>query len=411
MPASERVPASNGGPSVPTSFNSPAAPTRIPFKLGLTNDDEPRAKPEPWLTKESFGHDADSEALPPPKAPEPEPTKSEVKITLPLKPILNALPPFQLTGDISGVPEDATIELPFALVEPQLAAGRISVKPEQFEAALPTEYRSLFSSKDIAAAVVLPLQDVLKNLPAASLRIREDQEEQEKGESFATPFSTTAEEDARRFNVSGAPVAKLTAEVVPEAPVATAPAPAVAKETPATKADAEATPARNGSAPKTQKAPVAMPVVAAPETKAVPAPVAAPAPERTTLQELLGTDDDLDAKTVAARVEKFDGVKACAIMFSDGLNLAGKLPASIEADGLCAMAPSLLQRIENHMVETKLGALRAMTLSCSEAAVTFFMQDNLCLAALHSKEELASDVRERLARAVRELSKKYSNPV
>jgi predicted regulator of Ras-like GTPase activity (Roadblock/LC7/MglB family) len=97
-------------------------------------------------------------------------------------------------------------------------------------------------------------------------------------------------------------------------------------------------------------------------------------------------------------------------MFGDGLSLAGTLPEEYQADGLCAMAPSLLQRIENHMIETKLGALRALTLSCSNAAVTFFMQDNLCLAALHSKEELASDVRERLARAVEELSKKYSNP-
>jgi hypothetical protein len=82
-----------------------------------------------------------------------------------------------------------------------------------------------------------------------------------------------------------------------------------------------------------------------------------------------------------------------------------------EADGLCAMAPSLLQRIDNHMVETKLGALRAMTISCAQAALTFFMHDNLCLAALHTKDELASDVRERLARAVHELSRKYSHPV
>ena len=55
---------------------------------------------------------------------------------------------------------------------------------------------------------MLPLHEVLKNLPTASLRMRDDQEEQEAGANFATPFSAKAEEDAKRFNVAGTPVAK-----------------------------------------------------------------------------------------------------------------------------------------------------------------------------------------------------------
>ena len=47
--------------------------------------------------------------------------------------------------------------------------------------------------------VALPLQEVLKNLPATSLRMRDDQEEQDAGANFATPFSAKAEEDAKRF--------------------------------------------------------------------------------------------------------------------------------------------------------------------------------------------------------------------
>jgi hypothetical protein len=74
------------------------------------------------------------------------------------------------------------------------------------------------------------------------------------------------------------------------------------------------------------------------------------------------------------------------------------------------MAPSLLQRVENHMLETNLGELRAMTLSCARASLTFFMHENLCLAALHREAELTADVRERLARIVHELSKKFSHP-
>ena len=62
------------------------------------------------------------------------------------------------------------------------------------------------------------------------------------------------------------------------------------------------------------------------------------------------------------------------------------------------------------MVETKLGSLRAMTLSCANAAITFLMHENLCLAVLHSDEQLATEVRDRLSVIVPELSKKYSHP-
>jgi hypothetical protein len=74
------------------------------------------------------------------------------------------------------------------------------------------------------------------------------------------------------------------------------------------------------------------------------------------------------------------------------------------------MAPAMMQKIENHMGDSKLGALKAMTLSCANAAVTFLTHNNLCLAALHAKEELATDVRERLATTVQQLSKTYSQP-
>jgi predicted regulator of Ras-like GTPase activity (Roadblock/LC7/MglB family) len=357
-PAPESVPASSG-PSVPTSFPSAPAPTRIPFKMTAPSDDL-RPKHEPWLTAESLAASAEA-----PVAPATE-SKAEVKITLALKPILQGLPPFQLGGDPGSVPAEAQIELPSSLIEPQLAAGRITVTPEVFAAGLPAEYRSLFKAGE-AADVMLPLDEVLRNLPAASLRMRDDQEEQEAGANFATPFSAKAEEDAKRFNIAGTAAAK----------------------------------------------PIVTPVAAVEEAQAAAAPVREPFDllPRNPLQVALDTDEKLDAKGVVAHVNKLAGVKACALMFGDGLSLAGSLPAEYETEGLCAMAPSLMQRIEKHMVETKLGALRGMTLSCVKGAVTFFMHENLCLAALHASGDLASEVREKLTSVVHELSRKYSHPV
>jgi predicted regulator of Ras-like GTPase activity (Roadblock/LC7/MglB family) len=365
--APESVPASSG-PSVPTSFPSTPAPTRIPFKMADPSDEQ-RPKHEPWLTAESSARSSEAAVVP------VTTSKADVKIGLPLHLILRGLPPFQLSGDPGGVPAEALVEIPFSLIEPQLAAGHISVTAKVFEMSLPAEYRSLFKAGEVGVDVSLPLQEVLKSLPTASLRMREDQEEQEAGQNFATPFSAKAEEDAQRLSVPPTSVAKPVAAVVPH--VEPTPAAEVTTTQPVT--------------PVAEKA--------------------SDRPPRTPLQVALDTDDKLDAKSVVAHVNKIAGIKACAMMFGDGLSLAGSFPAEYETDGLCAMAPALMQRIETHMVETKLGALRGMTLSCVKGAVTFFMHENLCLAALHASGDLASEAREKLSRVVHELSRKYSHPV
>jgi len=389
VPAPESVPASSG-PSVPNSLACAPAPVRIPFKMTAPSDDA-RPKPEPWLTKESLAAATETPAAPEaelPVAAQPAST-AEVKITLPLQPILRNLPPMQLTGDPEGVPAEARIELPFSLIEPQLAVGRISVTAKVFEVSLPPDYRSLFQAGAGASDVSLPLQEVLRNLPAASLRMRDDQVEQEAGQNFATPFSAKAEEDAKLLNVPLTPIAK---PVVPT--VAEVTPPVVA---PAVSVEADVSPATDEKAADT---------AVTPEVEK-----ASDRPLRSPLQVALDTDEKLDAKGVVAHINKIPGVKACAILFGDGLSLAGGLPAELETDGICAMAPSLMQRIENHLVDTKLGALRGMTLSCVKGAITFYMHENLCLAALHADVDLPGETRDKLGRIVHELSRKYSHPV
>jgi predicted regulator of Ras-like GTPase activity (Roadblock/LC7/MglB family) len=425
-PAPESVPASSG-PSVP-NLSAPLAsvalrngatesgenvapsqkpgsampmttpPVRIPFKMiaSPVADEEAKPKLEPWLTKESLAaENAPAEPVPVSETP----GQTEIKIALPLLPILKSLPPLQLTGDPSCVPPDVRLELPFALIEPQLASGRVAVTAKVFEVSLPVSFRGLFQQGAGAVDVSLPLQEVLKNLPAASLRMRDDQEEQDAGQNFATPFSAKAEEDAKRFNVPAAPVSK---PVVPDDTAAPSASDSVESESaaPETKA-AERGVAEVSSAPR-EKA-------VNPETAS--AEISSQRPLRTPLQVALDTDEKLDAKTVVALVNKIAGVKACSILFGDGLSLAGSLPAELETDGLCAMAPALMQRVENHLVDTKLGLLRGMTLSCGKGAITFYMHENLCLAALHAEHDLPDETREKLSRIVHELSRKYSHPV
>ncbi|MEP6810707.1 MAG: hypothetical protein ABI992_10720 [Chthoniobacterales bacterium] len=404
-PAIEQVPAlASRGPSVPTSVPAAPAgpPTRIPFKITAETATPPEAAPkgEPWLTRDNFvGEPAPAFAI-----FEPAPAEDATTIALLLKPILQSVLPLQLTREIGGVPERAMIEIPCALLMPQLASGRVSLPPEIFAKYLPEAYRDLFDPTGSEAIVSLPLPEILKNLPGAALQMRGDQVEQEQGENFATPFSAKAAEDAERFKVPAAAVARSTSPA-PAAAAAPAAEPAMPKASAKPTVEAVAPVVKLEEKTAAPKAKTASPKVDANPDK----PVAA-TPSRTALQSALETDEELDAKSVVTHVAKIAGIQTCAIMFSDGLSLAGNLPEQFEADGLCAMAPSFFQRVGTHMAETKLGSLGAMTLFCEEAAVTFFMQDNLCLAAVHEKKELSAEVRERLARVLLELSRKYSHP-
>jgi predicted regulator of Ras-like GTPase activity (Roadblock/LC7/MglB family) len=355
VPASERVPASSGPPVLPPVIPATSRPTpprnpyeSVPFdqvKFSETDNELPLERPAE-LEKPRKRIPIESTNLDLITAPTPDMApKVEEKIELSLRVVLQNLPAFQRQGDPNLASEDAKISLPFALLAEQLATGRITVSPKIFQEAISTNYRYLFHLDEAETPVLLPLQEVLKNVPSAALQMRADQEALVESETIETPFSIQAKEDARRFSGEEPP----TLASILEGPR------------------------------KIDKKPV----------------------EKV---------ERIDAKQVVALATKLPGINGCAITFADGLGLAGNFPAAISADGLCAVAPTLLQRIEKHMLDTKLGPLSSMTLQAANSAVTFFMQGNICLSALHTTEELTAETRRQLARMVDELAQTYSQP-
>ncbi|PYK93811.1 MAG: hypothetical protein DME36_08060 [Verrucomicrobia bacterium] len=339
-PASERVPALSG-PPVPTALPEAQAPAQIPFKVTAPCSDirpkfirVPAMEPEPRT------------GLPTKAAPAKE---SDAKIALALTAVLKEVPAFQLNGNPSAVPEDVRVEFPLSLIEPQLASGRVVVSPKVLQNAMPEIYRALLTVDPVGTPVSLPLQEILTNLPATVLRMRDDQEEIVLKQTIETPFSIKADGDAKRFYAGAGPVPKVSEQ----------------------------------------------------------------SPEQAQLEEEIDNqgEEKLDAKSVVARANGLPGVAACAITFADGLSLAGNLPAELAAEGLCAVAPSVLQKIDKHMVGVRLGPLRAVTLHAEKSPVTFLMHGNICLAALHAgDDELPSESRNQLATMVEELSRTYSQP-
>jgi len=349
-PASERVPALSG-PPVPTALPEAQAPAQIPFKVTAPcNDIRPKFIRVPAMEPEP------RTGLPTKSAPAKE---SDAKIALALTAVLKEVPAFQLNGNPSAVPEDVRVEFPLSLIEPQLASGRVVVSPKVLQNAMPEIYRALLTVDPVGTPVSLPLQEILKNLPVTVLRMRDDQEEIVLKQTIETPFSIKADEDAKRFHAGAGPVPKVSEE----------------------------------------------------------------SPEQAQLEEKIDNqgedlsavasakEEKLDAKSVVARANALPGVAACAITFADGLSLAGNLPAELATEGLCAVAPSVLQKIDKHMVSVRLGPLRAVTLHAGKSPVTFLMHGNICLAALHAGgDELPSESRNQLATMVEELSRTYSQP-
>ncbi|MEY2547042.1 MAG: hypothetical protein QOG48_2159, partial [Verrucomicrobiota bacterium] len=306
----------------------------------------------------------------------PKPKREEPKLSLPLRSILETIPPFQLHGSPSTVPEDTRIEFPLSIIQAQLASGRVIVSPKVFQGAMPREYRELIVVDTAETPVQLPLQEVLKNISHETLQMRKDQEEAERGADFETPFSLKAKEDAEKFKVSPAPVSKPEApplnEPVPQAPAPEAPK--AEKIDPPSPGDGEA---GNNKIDKVEPK-VELPTV--------------------------------DAKEVVARASALDGVAGCVVTFADGLSLAGNLPDDMAVGGLCAVAPSLLKRIHHHMFETNLGPLNAMTLHGNKSAITFFSEANVYLTVLHGRTKLNDQTYDKLIGLTKELARTYALP-
>ena len=334
--ASERVPASSG-PPVPTPLPFSPALLKIPFE-------PPVEKPTASKKLEELLRSKPGAASTPAKDP----------ITLSLKAVLQNLPAFQLNGDVGTVSNEERLTLPLALIEPQLASGRVSIAPDVFEAALPEKHRGLFQADEVKTPVALPLEEVLKHLPATILKLRDDQEDFAIDTDFETPFSAKAKEDARRFATDKSSTEKISDQATEQ--------------------------------PKID-----------PPSLGYGAAGIAPLAEK-----------KVDPKEVVAQVSALPGVRACAITFSDGLSLAGELPGEIAAEGLSAMAPALVKRIAQHVRETKIGSLVAVTLYASRSAVSFFAQGNICLAAVHAEGSLLGQTRTQIAELVEKLSRVYA---
>jgi predicted regulator of Ras-like GTPase activity (Roadblock/LC7/MglB family) len=132
--------------------------------------------------------------------------------------------------------------------------------------------------------------------------------------------------------------------------------------------------------------------------------------EKAEAEEIKPEAPKFDAKEAIAQASALDGVISCGVSFTDGLSVGGNISPELHLEGLSALAPTLLQKLEKHMLETQLGALRGLTIHGEKTPVSFFVSGNICLTAVHDGAELTAESRRELNRITEELSRTYAQP-
>jgi len=210
---------------------------------------------------------------------------------------------------------------------------------------------------------------------------------------FETPFWAKAKEDAERFARRRGTALPAAAPAEPEVPKAEIP-----KLEPSEVAKAEALkvtvspPQARGLEP-VEAADLQVPIPTASGETSVAKPAEA-APK-------------FDAKAAVAQACALPGVASCSVIFADGLIIAGNIPDEMHMEGLSAVAPTMLKKLQKHMSETQLGPLSCMTVHGEKSPVTFFSGGDLCLTAVHNGSELSAESRRELSRITQELSRTY----
>lgn len=368
------------------------------------------------------------------KKPESEPTPApqvdEEKISLRLSALLPQIPKALLRQDSPTPAKSARIALPFHIIEPQLASGKVDLSVGDFFHALTDDLKTHFvpvTDVDSKIKIPVPLMEVLLNLPGVSQNLH-TQESTHSSQTTAAvnpaPPAESAEPELQKVEVAEVPeapekpaeifTAPAAAEVVVETPYDEELAPAA--ETPQAKPEVaefvfeskpEAAPTvafANIQPPQPQYRPLAPPPVVA--THAAPPPVepvaevhptAAPAPENPFF-----SNEKIDPVKVTAHAMKFDGVTAAAMHVAGETATAGDVPPPLVAHAVCTAALTLFQSV--HGGEAA-GKTRHLTLQHDTFACTFFKHDEILLGVMHPHNPLPWETHGRLASLTQEIAR------
>ena len=284
-----------------------------------------------------------------------------------LSPILRHLPAeLNRTALHNVAGSSSEIELPLALIQPQLANGRVTVPLSIFLEALPEAVRNAFGEVDRSTQVPIPLKEIFRHLPSDALPLRTDQEAGEVCDPIDTPFTATAREDAERFRNAAGLAEKSEKE--------------------------SALPEFDDSA-QTEKA-EARPDASEPE---IPAVVTKTEPDFSSLQTVFLTDQRLDLPTIVDKISALPGLQGTLLHTADGRRLSGAIGDEQFESATLALLPTLFREAKTKLDERRCTGLETLTFCWRQEQISIFSDGRLCLSVRHSRRPFKPGVREKLS--------------
>jgi hypothetical protein len=281
-----------------------------------------------------------------------------------MKNIALIFPPDLETPEIRQLTDsDAEISLPFALLKPQLASGKIVIPAAQFGELVPADLKKHFDFIEPSAEIPIPLADVISQLPPQAIQRRDDQDNLPETVPILTPFSEHAREDAARFGFLETPERSPLLALPPINPTRLPP-------------EEERLPADADS----------------PELMNI---------ER--LQSLFMTDESLDLGGVIARIASLPGLKASILCDLGGRKIAGILRGLDQEVEVISVLPQLFQQVDHQISPLKIGALETLTLHCEGQQLSAFLQEEYSLIVLHENLPFKPGVREKIGMVLAEI--------
>jgi hypothetical protein len=284
-----------------------------------------------------------------------------------LSPILRELPPELNRAALHNIAgSNSEIELPLALIQPQLPNGRVTIPLSVFLEALPETVRNAFGEVDRSTHVTIPLKEIFRHLPSDALPLRADQEIDEVRDPIHTPFTNPAREDAERFrNATGI----------------------------AEKSNKESPQAEFDDSSKSDQ------IAAQPDTPepATPPAVTKTEPDFSSLQTIFLTDERLDLPTIVDKISALPGLQGALVYTADGGRLSGALGDDQFEQATLTLLPTLFGEIKAKLDERECRGLETLTFCWLQEQISIFSDGRLCLSVRHSRRPFKPGVREKLS--------------
>jgi predicted regulator of Ras-like GTPase activity (Roadblock/LC7/MglB family) len=388
-------------PSIEQQSASP--PPVTPLSVTATPEQpKPSDQPTPQATETASVTDSDQtgrlEGHQPPTArattasgkirfPDLTADSAKTEIRLRLEPILSNFPlNLERPSNPALNETEAEIVLPLDVIQSQLANGRVVVSAAMFCRALPNDLRPFFDNIEPTAEIPIPLREIFLHLPPEAIKLREDQEIDYPKATIQTPFSTQAEEDAKRLGLGGA-----------SAPPGSEPI-AGKEETPAPNEAATTAPSYSSDALPADVGEQQVPSPPAQFLSAIPVNV-----DSEKLRSIFMTDEALDLPKTISKVGELPGLRACVLNTADGLKLAGNLDDPNQEQAISALMPALFEQARSKLASARLGMLETITLYCGQGQLSTFIQGKFCLTVLHDNRPFKPGVREKVQAVISEL--------